>query len=231
MKSLIKQLFLKAGFTVLKGDIRKSVQSQPYSLVLPSYLLQNSRVAASRADVLKTLPKGGTVVEVGVGYGDFTRMLLEELLPDRFIAIDSFEIASGDEPWGRTTLADKNISHQQHYRELFIDHINSGRMELRKGLSWDMLAELPDESIDYIYVDADHSYDAVVKDIQALTPKMKKNGIIQFNDYTRFDQYALMPYGVPNAVHEFMIANDYEMLWLCLHPMGFYDVVVRKRNA
>ena len=91
-----------------------------------------------------------------------------------------------------------------------------------------MLAQLPDRSVDYAYVDADHSYDSVRRDCAALKQKMKPGGILQFNDYTCFNQRGLVPCGVPRAVHEFMIENDYEMLYLCLQLRGYHDVVVRK---
>jgi hypothetical protein len=225
---LVKKIFLKAGFTVLRGDIRKKIHHNAGCPSLPSHLLKNSQVAASRNSVLQQFPPGGTVVEVGVAYGGFTEILLDELKPDRFIAIDTFAISHGDEPWGQTTLKDNNISHFNYYCQRFQEQIASGKMETRQGLSWEMLAQLPDQSVDYMYVDADHSYESVKKDINALKNKMKSGGIIQFNDYSFFDQNALLPYGVPRAVNEFMIENNFEMLFFCLHPEGFYDVVVRK---
>jgi hypothetical protein len=96
-------------------------------------------------------------------------------------------------------------------------------------LSWEMLEKLPDKSIDYLYLDAGHSYEEVVKDIDQVKKKIKDTGIIQFNDYTLFDAFAFTPYGVPKAVHEFMIAENYELLFLCLHRQFFCDVVVRKK--
>ena len=58
--------------------------------------------------------------------------------------------------------------------------------------------------------------------------KTIQQGIVQFNDYTYFNHDAMEAYGVPRGVHEFMIAENYEMLYLCLHPQGFYDVVLRR---
>lgn len=127
-----------------------------------------------------------------------------------------------------TRLRDEQCSHYDYYCRQFESLIKEGRVVVKKGLSWDMLAQLPDHSIDYVYVDADHSYPSVAKETSVLKHKMKPGGIIQFNDYTFMDQNALVPFGVPRAVHEFMVAEHYEMLYFCLHPQGFYDVVVRK---
>jgi hypothetical protein len=90
--------------------------------------------------------------------------------------------------------------------------------------------KLPDNSIDYLYLDAGHTYEEVVKDIEQIKKKIKATGIIQFNDYTLFDCFAFIPYGVPKAVNEFMLKENYEMLFLCLHHQFFCDVVVRKKQ-
>ena len=229
--SVIKKLFLRAGYTVLRGDVRQSIRENaagPESL--PPRLLQNARVCANRYEILQKLPKGGTVVEVGVAYGDYSRLIMEIVNPDTFIAIDTFGIRPEDEPWGRQILKDNGCSHYDYYTGKFREPIQTGRMIVRKGLSWEMLEQLPDQSVDYIYVDADHSYASVAKEIDALRSKIKPGGIVQFNDYTYFDHDAMVAYGVPRAVHEFMERENYEMLWLCLHPQGFYDVVLRKMD-
>jgi hypothetical protein len=228
--SLLKNLFLRAGYTVLRGDLRKSIRDNSENTVPPTRLLKNARIFADRAELLKELPLGGTAVEVGVAYGDLTRQILDIMQPDTFIAIDSFGISAEDEPWGRHLLKDSGSNHYDYYCTQFRDHIQEGRMFVRKGMSWDMIAALPDNSVDYMYVDADHSYDSVCKEIKALKPKMKPDGIIQFNDYTLFDYKSLVAYGVPGAVHAFMLAENYEMLYLSLHPLGNYDVVIRRAD-
>jgi hypothetical protein len=227
----IKKLFIRAGYTVLRGDIRRSISENSGSSGPPARLLRNARVCADRYEVLKQLPTGGTAVEVGVAYGDFTQPILDTLQPATFIAIDNFSIVAGDEPWGRQTLRDAGSSHHDFYMHKFGEPIATGRMIVKKGLSWELIEQLPDRSVDYMYIDADHSYASVSRETRALCSKMRPGGFVQFNDYTHFDQNAMLSYGVPKAVHEFMEKEDYEMLWLCLHPQGFYDVVLRKTGA
>ncbi len=40
-----------------------------------------------------------------------------------------------------------------------------------------------DKSIDFVFIDGDHSYDAVIKDIKAWLPKIKTGGILSGHDY------------------------------------------------
>jgi len=52
-----------------------------------------------------------------------------------------------------------------------------------KGTSDTILPTIKDESIDFAYIDGDHSPEQVYKDAVNILPKMKKNGIILFDDY------------------------------------------------
>jgi len=42
-----------------------------------------------------------------------------------------------------------------------------------------------DSSLDFVYIDADHSYAAVKSDLEAWYPKLKTNGILSGHDYCR----------------------------------------------
>ena len=68
-----------------------------------------------------------------------------------------------------------------------------------RGDSADSAKHFADASIDFCYIDADHSYQSVKKDVYAWLPKIKNNGIIAGHDY---DQD-----GVAQAVHE-VIGED-----------------------
>jgi hypothetical protein len=46
-----------------------------------------------------------------------------------------------------------------------------------------------DESLDFVYIDANHSYDYVVQDIKIWAPKVKKGGFICGHDYLGLDWY------------------------------------------
>jgi predicted O-methyltransferase YrrM len=66
-----------------------------------------------------------------------------------------------------------------------------------KSVSWDGAANFSDESVDFVFIDADHSYESVKKDIEAWLPKIRKNGIISGHDYGNGN-----PSGVKQAVDE-----------------------------
>jgi len=65
----------------------------------------------------------------------------------------------------------------------------------------------PDESLDFIYIDADHTYEAVVNDIKVWYPKLKVGGLFGGHDYWK-SRYFGRNFGVIQAVNEF--AQEYD---------------------
>lgn len=52
-----------------------------------------------------------------------------------------------------------------------------------KSISWEAASRFPDKYFDFIYIDADHSYESVKKDIIAWLPKLSSHGVIAGHDY------------------------------------------------
>lgn len=63
--------------------------------------------------------------------------------------------------------------------------------------SWDVGKDYSDASLDFAFLDGDHSYEGLKKDIEAWLPKVKKGGIIAGHDFS-YNQYP----GIIRAVQE-----------------------------
>jgi cephalosporin hydroxylase len=101
-------------------------------------------------------------------------------------------------------------------------------MEMLVGDSVASLALLPKQSADVVYLDSDHAYEHVVKELELAKTIVKSGGLIVLNDYTPFDQFRNMPYGVPAACNEFMLREGWEVAYFALHPQMFCDLTIRK---
>jgi predicted O-methyltransferase YrrM len=79
----------------------------------------------------------------------------------------------------------------------------TGQMfHLKQGLSVDVSKKTTDESLDWVYVDADHSYEGIKSDLKCWYPKVRKGGIISGHDY--FDgERQNVNFQVKKAVDEF----------------------------
>jgi len=72
-----------------------------------------------------------------------------------------------------------------------------------KGCSWDVASQFKDSFFDFVFIDGDHSYSGVCKDINAWLPKVKYGGIIGGHDYFNAN-------GVKQAVNELIV--DFKLL-------------------
>jgi hypothetical protein len=155
---------------------------------------------------LRRFPKGGIVAEVGVLHGEFSREIVEIVSPTELHLIDQYL-----EPRARALASDPG-----------------GYIRLHEGDSADTLEAFPDEYFDWIYIDAQHSYEGVRRDIAVCRRKVKKTGLMLFNDYIPWSYVEMQPYGVMAAVNELCIDDGWEIVYLALPPHMYCDVALRR---
>lgn len=138
------------------------------AIVLSEIILKNGILAESAA-------------EIGVWRGHSSIGFLR-LLPTlkRFILVDPWiqypdYAASGDHKAQADLQDDKLICEDRLY--FFRDKI-----ELFPQMSLEVAAKTPDNSLDFIFVDANHSYEYVKQDILAWLPKIKRGGLLAGHD-------------------------------------------------
>jgi hypothetical protein len=181
----------------------------PFPPMLEDRHLANCRVVASRKKIIQGMPKGGRIAEVGVLTGDFSQILLKECSPNKL------------------HLIDKDLhTHKIHQR--FSSQIKSGKVELHEGLSWRILKNFKNQYFDFIYIDADHSYEGVKKDIMVAKQKIQRDGYLIFNDYTYWSPVECIPYGVIRAVNELCLEEEWQIVFFSLDPYMYCDVVIRR---
>jgi hypothetical protein len=200
------------------------------ALVLPPEYLKHSTIVPKREYLLDRVPKGGVVAEVGVALGGFTYHIFDRCKPTKFYSLDIFNLHTLPEFWGKPSReVFGDLTHRAFYEKEFAWAIESGQMEVKEGDSVASLETFADRSLDMIYVDAHHSYDAVSKELAVIKHKIKDTGIIIMNDYTFLENVgSKAEYGVIQATHEFMIAEGWEMRALALERYMFCDVLLTK---
>jgi hypothetical protein len=88
-----------------------------------------------------------------------------------------------------------------------------------EGYSDEMIIKLEDKTIDFAYIDGDHSAEQVYKDAVAMFPKMKSNSIILFDDY----EWAMHGHITKNGIDKFL--NEYSDKYILLFKQ--YQCAIR----
>jgi hypothetical protein len=72
---------------------------------------------------------------------------------------------------------------------------------------------LPDEYLDFVYIDGDHKYEEVKRDIECWFPKVKKGGCIGGHDYGK-KNYLGVRRAVKESFGDFVITIPSVTVWL-----------------
>lgn len=196
---------LPEGVKSLGRLARLAFQPPPPSAPdIPQAQLDGCRLVSSRWEMLRHFPKGGRVCELGTWRGDFAWQILDIVAPEELHLVDvSFALCRAD------VLADARVRRHEMMTTAFLDGPEAG-------------------AFDWIYVDADHSYEAVVADIAAALPRVKPGGMLVFNDFARIVRQGFGVFGVHQAVTEFAVRSGWPVAFFCLNGEALYDIALRR---
>lgn len=128
----------------------------------------------TRLDLANLLGKLGfnKGVEVGVQRGYFSTTLCKANVELKLSCID---------PWASGSNLGK--ARQERIYAQALDNLAPYNITILKQFSLDAVKSFSDNSLDFVYIDGDHSFNAAVQDIIHWTPKVKKGGIVAVHDY------------------------------------------------
>lgn len=160
------------------------------------------------------------VVEIGCWIGCSTYVIMGKVKPadGRVYVIDTFD--------GSGSYLKEVVEEGFNAKQCFCNNMNEagfmGNITLMHGTSDDYAGAFSDNSIDLVFIDGDHRYHSVSKDIRNFWAKIKPGGIMAGHDYDspewdeRFieEDYHGKHHGVSKAVDEFFPKIEVEdRLW------------------
>jgi predicted O-methyltransferase YrrM len=104
--------------------------------------------------------------ELGVDKGILTRLLLEAVPDLALIAVDVFP-------------------DRERSRRAFELERQYPNLTLIEATTADASTLVPDGSLDFVFIDADHGYEAVADDINRWAPKVRSGGWVGGHDYSK----------------------------------------------
>lgn len=120
--------------------------------------------------------KSARMLEIGSYAGESTQIFLDSKMFAQICCLDPW--LAGYDP------ADYASNHMSGIEKVFMDSFKDKKeISVFKNLSAEIVNLFPNNYFDFVYIDACHTYEAVIEDINVSIPKIKSNGFIAGHDY------------------------------------------------
>jgi hypothetical protein len=201
-------------------------------------------VTTERERLVEFLPNGAVAAEIGVAQGDFAAVMLEKCAPTKLHLIDpwrGYEIGGDDGARGRFLAAaveersaaappptlHTSAEDDQKFQAVQDRFKGDARVQFHRTYSYRAAAALPDKHFDFVYLDGDHTYEYVLRDLLDYSAKIKDDGLILGHDYFEDAFAAKENYAVISAVNAFLARSGFIFVALTWEPFPTYALARR----
>lgn len=195
---------------------RKKREQELPKVPLEQKHVQNCKLLLNRKGLLEKMPKESVVAEIGVDEGEFSQSILKTVQPKKLHLVDS---------WDSDRYHNGKF---QKVQQLLSSEIKDEQVKIHRQLSTVAVEDFEDGYFDWIYIDTDHSYETTRDELRLYASKVKSKGIIAGHDYVKGNWVTTYRYGVIEAVHEFCVGNDWELIYLSIEPIENQSFAIRK---
>ncbi len=195
------------------GDFFSNIAHQPGPPLVPQWLTWQATppamnvsaiVVSNRDQMIMRFPRNAVVAEIGVDEGAFSRSILRTD-PKKLYLIDPWEKQAGDYAADPTNEGD----FETKYRTVRDTLGRLPNVEIIRDYSLKAVERFPDRYFDWIYLDADHSYRAVMADLEGWIRKIRPGGIFAGHDYCAYQWIQVKP-----ALDDFLFASGRRLEYL-----------------
>jgi hypothetical protein len=168
-------------------------------------------VFTDRKELIRCIGKGQveSVAELGVWEGDFAEFCEATLAPRHYSLIDfwrydRYGFILEDAPQMRELRAiytqyfngDPDAALEAAYRKVQARFANKQNVTILRADVAEAAADFADGSLDLIYLDANHTYEYVLRDLLMWFPKLRPGGLFVCNDFFEAEMAARQNIGV-----------------------------------
>jgi hypothetical protein len=211
-------------------DLRSKRLLRHLPVAARDVLLRGAPAGALDRDFLfALLPAGSVGAEIGVHEGDFSRRILRLARPRRLHLVDPWRYESA-EPYARSLYGGRLGGDQAHMdrrydavRRRFRAEVASGQVEILRQRSDEACARFVDGYFDWVYVDGDHHYEQVLRDLELYARPLKPDGLLTGDDYGGGGWWGD---GVTRAVDDFVARGTCDVV-----QIRDRQFVLRKRST
>ena len=201
-------------------------------------------VLGRREDLPPHFPKNAVGAEIGVAQGDYSALLLEAAQPRELHLIDPWshleqgsDLLEGSDLLAqiedaRASGADfapppENRAGDEEFAAVVARFEHDQRVRLHRQYSYKAAAGFSDGMFDFVYLDGNHHYEFVLRDLEDFAAKLSPGGLLFGHDFFE-DAFAREEhYGVVDAVNSFLKRSDFRFLLLTSEPFSTFCLARR----
>ena len=122
-----------------------------------------------------------SVAEIGVWRGAFAKAILDNCSTIRdYYLVD---------PWRKMDDWNKPFNFKEDFEKVYQQAMNNlkshqSKTKLLRGKTTEVIDQIPNNSLDFAYVDGDHTLRGIAIDLMTILPKMKTGSFIGLDDFT-----------------------------------------------
>lgn len=187
-----------------------------------------------------------TMLEIGVWKGDFAEQVLRSCRSiERYYMVDPWaNLPDWNKPFNVATELFDDIYEEAIHKTQFA----ADRIAVLRGRTKEVISRIPDGSLDFAYIDGDHTLRGITIDLMKVLPKIKDGGFIGGDDFiatpwqhdVRYEPSLVCPYGIYFAEamdlpivalphNQFLIQKDKSTRFSFLDTTGGYqDISLNK---
>jgi len=163
-------------------------------------------------------------VEIGVWKGEFSKKILELVHPKMLYLCDPWEfMPEYADRWYGGTAAKSNQDMQDIYDNILNEFDHLDNVEVIKDYSNNLLKYIQPNSLDWTYIDGNHSHEFVLQDLNISLELVKTNGMITGDDFERGNE-------IESAILEFAKNNQSVIQSIVVDRRQFIITVNKETN-
>ena len=164
---------------------------------------------ATRTTLAEIMAEAGYKIgaEVGVERGAYSLVLLKTIPNLKLLCIDPWT------PWGLN-----GARKMRRVYQTAVANLAGLNVEFISKTSLEAAEDIPDGSLDFVYIDALHEFDNVMTDIITWVPKVRREGIVSGHDYVPYYQFGVIQAvnvytRVHNIMNWYIVMGEREPSW------------------
>lgn len=120
--------------------------------------------------------------EIGVNQGKYSRVLCDSIPELKLYCVDTWA------PYPKRPTQERQDIYFSRAQKM----LQGFNVTFMKMASLEASKQIPNGSLDFVYIDALHDFDNVIMDIISWVPKVKAGGIVSGHDYIKRDAHGII---------------------------------------